>query len=150
MELIVVLMILTGVSVGTGTHTIKQIRAGRIISNMKLIKAKVETISEQKDFENGGEVTTNGSRISGIENINFSEEERNLLSDIDIDSLQWEKWNKTTLEDNGLDPNIIQNEDYCYYVNYETGEVLYTAGVSFDNKTYYYTLTGIEHILANE
>ena len=47
--------ILTGVSLTSGVSVVRQIRIGRIISNMKLIQTKAEMIYEEYQFYNNDE-----------------------------------------------------------------------------------------------
>ena len=52
---ILVLLVLTSVSLGTGYSVITDIKLGRTVANMALVKAKAETIYEQSQFSGNEE-----------------------------------------------------------------------------------------------
>lgn len=87
---IVIMIIITGVSVNNGFLVIKEVRLGRIISNMTMVKAKVETIYEQNQFNQTPLVGTPSSIITDL-----SEKEKELLEEDeeDINHWTWYKWN---------------------------------------------------------
>lgn len=69
---IVILVILTGVSINTGYSVLRDIRVGRIVSNMVLVKAKVETIYEEYQFS-GDEKDLVGERNKNIPELSKAE-----------------------------------------------------------------------------
>ena len=73
---IVILVILTGVSINTGYSVLRDIRVGRIISNMVLVKAKVETIYEEYQFS-GDEKDLVGEKNKNIPEL--SEAEKSMI-----------------------------------------------------------------------
>lgn len=83
---IVIMIIITGVSVNNGFLVVKEVRLGRIISNMTMLKAKAETIYEQNQFNQTPLVGT----ISTIKP-DLSEKEKNMLGE-DVDNWTWYKW----------------------------------------------------------
>lgn len=148
---VIVLIILTGVSVQTGKVSTRDTKVARKVADMKLVKAKVEVIYEQNRF--------NGESLIGVNevewftddlDIELSEEEKNLIvkdrNEKDMSKWLWYMWDREILMSQGLDPNMLSDNQY-YFVNYATGEILYTAGTIYDNQKYY-SLTGLEAMLA--
>lgn len=138
---ILILVILTGVSINMGFSTIKEIRVGRIISNMTMVKAKVETIYEENQFNQTpliGEATT-------LLELSKEEKERVGMDD----SWNWYKWTSVTLQNQGLDPQMLAENEF-FLVNYEHAEIVYSKGTSLDGKITYHSLTGLRYALENE
>lgn len=137
---VIVLLILTGVSVNMGFSIIKNVRAGRLISNMAMVKAKAQTIYEENEFD---ETSLVGEEC---EIIDLSDEEKQLLK---IDNTwKWYKWNANILKEQGLDTQMLGKSEY-FFVNYEHEEILYSRGTSLDGKTTYHSLTGLQYMLEN-
>lgn len=152
---IVLLTILTGVSLNTGFDVIKDVRVGRIISNMTLIKAKVETIQEEYTFYNNGTDCLVGQgpyKMSAIENVSMSEEEvrliaqQNNVTETEVSNWDWYKWDGSILESQGLDKKIV-GDDEAFYVHYGSSEIVYSKGTSYNNTTYFYSMTGLNELL---
>lgn len=148
---VIVLIILTGVSVQTGKVSTRDTKVARKVADMKLVKAKVEVIYEQNRF--------NGESLIGVNEVEWftddlgielSEEEKNLIvkdrNEKNMSKWLWYMWDREILMSQGLDPNMLSDNQY-YFVNYATGEILYTAGTIYDNQKYY-SLTGLEAMLA--
>lgn len=144
---IVVLMILTSVSVNIGFSVINDVRIGRMISNMTLIKAKVETIYDENQFN---EAQLVGTKIDKLP-VTISEKEKKLIENernINFNEMQWYEWNREVLKQEGLDSDMLSNED-VFYVNYESSEVLHSKGSSYD-KINYYSIIGLKSIYQNK
>lgn len=155
---ILVLLVLTSVSLGTGYSVITDIKLGRTVANMALVKAKAETIYEQSQFS-GNEEDLVGEKVS----VDFlSQEEIQLIEQnagkTGLAGRVWYKWDAETLAKQGLDPSLIQNliqnkkEDFYFLVNYEFDEVAWNNGTTYDvgtEKTYYYSMTGLNWIYKN-
>lgn len=149
---IIVIFILSAISFDTGYTVLRNVRVGRTISNMKLIKIKVEDIAEDAEF------TDDAQRFVGLKN---SEAEPYTLSEVDAelgivnlssqveDTGYWYKWDSSTLQSQGLDTNILK-QGGCFFVNYDTYEVIYSKGETTDNIHYYYSLTAIEEAFLND
>lgn len=154
---IVLLVILTGVSLNTGFDVIKDVRVGRIISNMTLIKAKVETIQEEYTFYNNDTDCLVGEgpyKISTVENVSMSEGEvsliaqKNNVTKAEVLNWDWYKWDAGILESQGLDKKMV-GDDEAFYVHYESSEIVYSKGTLYDNATYFYSMTGLNKLLEN-
>lgn len=135
---VIVLLILTGVSVNMGFSIIKNVRAGRLISNMAMVRAKAQTIYEKYQFD--------GTSLVGKEweIIEISDEEERLINTTGV----WRRWDSDTLKDQGLDPQMLGEKEY-FLVDYENDEIIYSRGTSLDGKTTYHSLTGLQHMLEN-
>ena len=138
---IIILLVLTGISVNTGFSTIKEFRAGRVISNLTMVKAKAEVIYEEYQFNGTPLVGTTGEKIE------LSDEEKRLLGS-DFDIWTWYQWDTSILEEQGLDKEMLGTNEY-FLVNYENAEIVYTKGTSLDGQTTYYSLTGLKYMLEN-
>lgn len=142
---ILLLIMLTAVSLNTGYSVLKDIRVGRIISHMVLVKAKAETIYEQHQF-NREELIGTPTQIDFL-----SEEEKGKILEKtekgNFEQLTWYQWDANTLISQGLDANLLGNDEY-FYVNYEFAEIVYSQGTSFDSQTYY-SLTGLNQMYEN-
>ena len=153
---IIVIFILSAVSFDTGYTVLRNAVVGRTISNMKLIQIKVEDIAEDAEF------TDDAQRLVGLKN---SEAEPYTLSEVDDelgnvnlssqiennveDAGYWYKWDASTLQSQGLDTKILK-QGGCFFVNYDTYEVIYSEGETIDNVHYYYSLTAIEEAFLND
>lgn len=153
---IVLLVLLTGVSLNTGFDVIKDVRIGRIISNMTLVKAKVETINEEYTFYNNDTDCLVGEgpyKINNLADMNMSDEELNLIakenqvSRAEVLNWDWYKWNAGILESQGLDKDML-GDDEAFYVHYGSSEVVYSKGTSYDG-TNFYSMTGLNEVLKN-
>ena len=147
---IIVLMIFAGMSITTGYSVLTDMRAGRIISNMNMIQAKVETISEQNEFDETELVGTRIGTYDQISNLSLENEEIELLENeySSFRTLVWYKWDQSTLESQGLDKNMLENNHY-FYVNYDTAEIIYSAGTSYNYTNFYFSLTGLTYAYQN-
>ena len=141
--MIIVLLILASVSVTTGYSGIKEIRIGRIVSNMTMVKAKAETIYEANQFNEENLI----GQKSDINSISISSVEQNLIGAISGD---WYKWDKSVLKGQGLDPNMLSGDNEYFLVNYEKPEVIYSKGESLNGSERYYSLTGLKYILEKD
>ena len=149
---IIVIFILSAVSFDTGYTVLRNVRVGRTISNMKLIQIKVEDIAEDAEFsedeqalvglKNGEATTYSLAEIDAeIGTVNLSSQ----VNDVG----EWYKWDSSILQSQGLDTKILK-EGGCFFVNYETYEVIYSEGETIDNIHYYYSLSAIEEAFEND
>lgn len=155
---ILVLGILAGVSLTAGTSVITQVRAGRIVSNMSLVKAKAQTIYEEYQFYNNDisylAKADEDVYFVGTMDLNVTQEEIDMIAteagvtSLDVSSWEWYKWDKETLESQGLDKQMLGNNE-CFFVNYEYGEIIFSEGTSYHNSVDYYSLTGVNYVLKN-
>ncbi len=150
---ILVLLVLTSVSLGTGYSVITDIKLGRTVSNMALVKAKAETVYEQYQFSKNSEDLI-GEPVS----VDFlSQGEIQLIEQnagkTGLAASTWYKWDAETLAKQGLDPSLIQDkETIAFFVNYEFDEVAWNKGTTYDvgtTKTFYYSMTGLNSLYKN-
>lgn len=159
---IIILFILAGVSMNTGFSVMNDVRCGRIISNMALVKAKAEVIYEDYQFYNNDTDYLAGegayqidSTTYKLENVSISAEEVKLIaegaetSEAEVLNWDWYKWNSSTLQAQGLDQTILGENEYLY-VNYEHQEIIYSVGTSYDNENYFYSMTGLNNMYKNK
>lgn len=159
---IILLLILAGVSVNTGFSVVKDVRVGRIISNMALVQAKVEVIDEDYHFYNndtdylvGEEVYKIDSTTYQLGNAKLSAEEIKMIAqnaqvnEADVFNWEWYKWDASILEAQGLDKEMLDENEF-FYVNYENAEIVSSEGTSYDNTNYFYSMTGLNNLYKNK
>ena len=134
---VILLLILTGVSLVAGTGSIKEIRIGRIISNMTLLQTKIQEKYEEYQF-NGAYLT--GQKVDK-DSIQIDEVEEPIIEESPD---MWYKWGKDELKELGFDSKMLGNNEF-YLVNYGNNEVYYSKATR-DNYDYYHTLTGLKSI----
>ena len=139
---IIILVILTGVSLNTGYSVMRDIRVGRVISNMLLVKAKVETIYEEYQFSEDESVLV-GNVTETIPNISQQEKYKMGMKD----DWKWYQLKKDDLRQQGLNEDILGENEF-FYVNYEHSEIVYSKGTTYDN-IMYYSLTGLNSVYEN-
>ena len=133
--MIIILLILTGISATAGYSVVRDMRVGKVISNMTMVQAKAETIYDDYKF--------NGKELKGTKEDVLELNEKESVQ-IETDKGEWYKWDQSTLNSVGLDPDMIGKEAF-FLVNYETGEVLYSVGTKYDG-TQYHSLTALKQV----
>lgn len=128
---IIVLLIITSITIYTGSNIIQKANLQNLNTNMLLIQAKVKTIGEDYRFNKDtqklkgqkvSEITGNAQIAKLIDNkVIDSPESYYLLSQGDLDTL-------------GLEGIKIEDG---YLVNYETEEVIYVKGFEANNTIVY-------------
>lgn len=156
---IVVLAILTGVSLTSGTSVIKQVKVGRMVSNMMMVQAKVEIIYE--DYQSHNQDTTLLESADGVAyklsnlGIALTASEQELIAQkagvsvAEVANWDWYKWNTNTLEKQGLDKKMLSEEN-AFYVNYEHAEIIDAKGSNHSGEGRYYSMTGLQYVLEND
>ena len=132
---VIVILVLGGTTIVTSDALIKKTKKKTIITNMYLIKGEVESIYEEYQF-NGDENILKGTVLdeNELEDVVSIYKAKTGVGDL------WYEWNRDTLLKLGFDPEMLPNESEGYYVNYATGEIIYTPGVK-EGTTRIYTLT---------
>ena len=128
---IVILMILTSVTVYTGSSIIKQVSLQNINTDMMLIQAKAKTIVEQAKFNK------DNSNYKGTPLINVLDNKKidKLIDEGIVENVtKYYLLSKDDLNSMGLEKVDIADG---YLVNYETEEIIYVKGFEKDNNTYY-------------
>ena len=144
-----------GISINTGYSALTNVRTGRIIANLNLIKIKVDAIYDDYAFnENENLLVGVNDQVYSLEQIVNNNDLDEIVSEfIDYNSIKnqesWYEWNKNTLKSQGLDTKILDNGGKIF-VNYETSEIIFTNGATMDNENFYYTLSGIKNVFENE
>lgn len=140
---IIVLGILASVTISTTTDLMYDSKVKTYITDMSMIKAKAETIYEKYEFENDESQSANGLG-NGDDNIgykvNISDMDKYGVSSDESNNEYWYKWDKTILSNNGFSPEMLDSGEY-YYVNYKSGEVVYSKGFKGKNSNTIYSLT---------
>ncbi len=139
---IVVMLIIAGISLYEGKNIVKNAQLENIKTNMLLIQAKGKIIAEEANFNKT--TTESGEeqiQYLGIE-LNVAVENDSILSNSISNVLQSEEMDKYyVLEQQDLDTmglNKIETSDGVYYlINYETEEVIYIPGYTYEDNTYY-------------
>ena len=143
---IIVIFIIGGITISATSSLLIDTKAKNALSNMYLIKGKMETIYEEHQFSekdliyagtNDENVSTKVTDISTLSQYGIS-------SDGTTDNY-WYIWDRDTLEALGFDRSMLQKEDSKYIVNYISGEVIYTKGVKSDSGEKLYTFTDISN-----
>ena len=144
---IAILVIVAGVLVYTGSNIVSSAKLQTLNTNMLLIQAKVKTISE-KDTFNGGD----GSLLVGepMDSAEYAGIIQNLKkNNVILDGEIFYIWDKEILEQQGLN-KVELPEGIIYLVNYDTDEVIYSAGYKHTDSNMYYKLSVTKDLTVNE
>lgn len=128
---IIILMIITSVTIYTGSNIIKQVTLQNVNTDMMLIRAKVKTMEEQAKFNK------DNSNYKGTPLINVLDNKKiDKLIDEEVveDVTKYYLLSKDDLNSMGLEKVDIADG---YLVNYETEEIIYVRGLEKDDNTYY-------------
>lgn len=128
---IIILMLITSVTVYTGTNVIKQVTLQNVNTDMMLIKAKVKTMEEQAKFNK------DNSNYKGTPLIDVHDNKKiDKLVDEEIveDITKYYLLSKEDLNSMGLEKIDIADG---YLVNYESEEIIYVRGLKKDDNTYH-------------
>lgn len=128
---IIILMLITSVTVYTGTNVIKQVTLQNVNTDMMLIKAKVKTMEEQAKFNK------DNSNYKGTPLIDVHDNKKiGKLVDEEIveDITKYYLLSKEDLNSMGLEKIDIADG---YLVNYESEEIIYVRGLKKDDNMYY-------------
>ena len=148
---IIVIFIIGGITISATSSLLIDTKAKNALSNMYLIKGKMETIYEEHQFS-GKDL-----KFAGTDNPNISTKVSNIstLSQYGISSdglpasettdNYWYTWNKNTLEELGFDTSMLPKENSEYIVYYVTEEIIYTTGVKIDSGEKLYTFNNISN-----
>lgn len=128
---IIILMLITSVTVYTGTNVIKQVTLQNVNTDMMLIRAKVKTMEEQAKFNK------DNSNYKGTPLIDVHDNKKiDKLVDEEIveDITKYYLLSKEDLNSMGLEKIDIADG---YLVNYESEEIIYVRGLKKDDNMYY-------------
>lgn len=128
---IVILIIITSVTLYTGSNIIKQVDLQNVNTDMMLIKAKVKTIAEQAKF-NKDNSNYKGTPLSNV--LNNKKIDKLVDEGIVEDITKYYLLSKDDLNSMGLEKINIADG---YVVNYENEEIIYVRGFENEGKIYY-------------
>lgn len=135
---IIVILILAGVTITTSDFLIKDTKSKTIISNMYLIKGKVESIYEDYEFSKTTTLPGTNESASSLSAYGVT------YSAVTEENDTWYRWNSATIKSLGFDENMLTGNAE-YIVNYATGEVIYTKGIDDGSGTIKYKLSDIKN-----
>lgn len=128
---IIILMIITSVTVYTGSNIIKQVSLQNINTDMMLIQAKAKTIAEQAKFNKDNSNYKGTPLIQVLDNKKIDKlVDEGIVEDI----TKYYLLSKDDLNSMGLEKVDIADG---YLVNYENEEVIYVKGFKNGDKVYY-------------
>lgn len=135
---VIIIVILLGAIITTTIELIKNTRNNTIKTNMILIKAEVQAIYDEYQFTEDESIL----KLDKSEDDTYEKEENLSEYEITVETGDlWYSWDRDTLAYLGLDTNMLPDNETYYFVNYSTGEIIYTKGVEASDGTIKYTLT---------
>ncbi len=145
---IIVIIILLAVTIRGASYMLVDSRLKSCITNMILVQAKAQTIFEKADFdENSVHENNLGTHVV----IPKTEEDKTITPNIEqlIDKYKideeakeyWYQWTQETLKANNIDPKILPSVVDSYFINSQTGEVIYSRGFKDNKGNPHYTLS---------
>lgn len=143
---VMIMIILTSISVYTGTNLIRSANLQSVNTNMLQIQVKVKSISERVEFDKNneyvGEKLSDDEATSLISKVNS---DSSILGSYNSDLDKYYKLKNEDLVNLGLQA-IQEKEDYVYVVNYANDEVIYTKGFKGEDKKMHYALSDMINI----
>lgn len=127
---LVVLLILATVTINTGYNVLIDVRAGRIISNLDLVKIKADAIYDNFEF-NGDKSLLVGAGGTKYRLSNIDELDQLEGIETGYENYNWYKWDTQTLRDLGL-----SEYNGLIFVNYENDKVIYSEGNAIMDQAY--------------
>lgn len=170
MVTIIVMAIIVGIIVTESSDVLQKSKITDYIGYMKLVKTRADVVFEDELFKTSSIST--GDEISMIEDIKKidGEEENTLfdnkIQDYNVSGKKFIKWGGKQIAAQGIDKSILnpgedgvhandydEYDDYEEYFviiydesNFQTVDVIYSAGCGLDGNRYY-TLTDMEDVI---
>ncbi len=140
--IVLLLVILASTSIYFGFRTLYKTQNFRIYSNLSLLYAKIEDISEKHSFN------PQSAELIGYE---LTAEMKTMLTNqgINPNTGSWKFLTEVSLAEMNLPANI-KEEETNLIVNYETLEIFYTKGYRKIDGTYTYKYSEMKEIESNE
>lgn len=136
---IIIMLILATVTIEFGTGEIKRAKLEDLKTTMLLIKGRAQIVADKEEF--GEDYDSTGMlKLSEATDYNTANLQ-SIFSDIDTSNLYI--WNQTAMDNNSIDVEITK-EDF-FVVDYETGEVYYSLGFTYEDNIYY-SLTELQNV----
>ena len=143
--MIIVMLIIAGITIYSGTETIKRAGLENLKTNLLLIQGKVELVSQHVDMKE------KDAKLTGTKLADMKEDEviKAFLEKQIIDSESKDSdfyvLKEQDLKD--LELSNIQMESGMYYiVDYKTNDIITTKGYTATDGQTYYKLTDIEKL----
>lgn len=136
---IIIMLILTAVTVNIGTGQIERTKLEDLKTTMLLIKGRAQIVADKEVFGENYDSTGMLNLVDATE-YNISNLQ-NIFNDIDTSGLFI--WEQTAMDNNSIDVEITKDD--FFVVDYETGEVYYSLGFTYEDNTYY-SLTELQNI----
>ena len=152
---IIVILILSGITITTSNSLIKDTKAKNVLSNMYLVKGKLETIYEDYQFSDQESVLTSAgtntpgiaTKVNNISTLSQYGVTSDGLGESDTTDKYWYEWDGEAITALGFDENMLPNSSAKYIVNYVTGEIIYTPGIKNNSGEIIYTYTAISNYI---
>ena len=145
---IIIVIVILGISVGGGSDVLQKSKMTEYIGFMKLVKARADVVFEEELFSTDDISTVMEIGIDDVKKIDGEGGTTSFDSKINgYNGKSFIKWNKDKIAHQGIDSSILGTDEYFVIVydktNYETVDVIYSAGCGY-NGNRYYTLTEME------
>lgn len=135
---VIVMLILAAVTIEIGVDEVESAKLEDLKTTMLLIKGRAQIVADKEEFGENYDSTgmikltdATGYNTANLQNI-FNDNTSSLYI-----------WEQTAMDNNNIDVEITK-EDF-FVVDYETGEVYYSLGFTYEDNTYY-SLTELQNI----
>lgn len=136
---VVIMIILATVTVNIGTKEIERAKLEDLKTTMLLIKGRAQIVADKEEF--GEDYDSTGMlKLSETTGYNTSKIQ-SIFNNIDTSNLYI--WEQTAMDNNSIDVEITKDD--FFVVDYETGEVYYSLGFTYEDNTYY-SLTELQNV----
>lgn len=136
---IVIMILLAAVTINIGTREIERAKLEDLKTTMLLIKGRAQIVADKEEFgenyDSTGMLTLEEATRYNTSNL------QSIFSNIDTSNLYI--WEQTAMDNNNIQVTVT-NTDF-YVVDYETGEVYYSLGFTYEDNTYY-SLTELQNV----
>ena len=140
---VIVILILASVSITTSQVLIRDTKSRAIISNMYLIRAKVEAMYEEYEFSGDSDILIEENHIKGDDLSTLLQTEKYHIEQNPNFNDFWYSWDKNTLKSLGFDESMLPKNGE-FIVNYKIPEVIYTPGIKDESNETKYKLSDFE------
>ena len=148
--MIVIILILAGITITTGSNLITNAQLQTLNTNMLLIQAKEKTIAEKAIFENNNTALYQGQKVADMSSDPTIQKlkEKGVITEGEDSYDKYYLWNQSILNGQGLDA-IKLKEDEFFIVNYGTDEIIYTKVFKHTDGKLYYKLSETINLTMN-
>lgn len=145
---IIVILILSSIAITSADSVLTHVRIQNLTTNMLLLRSKIESLNDEYEFNETSPENYVGIEVAGEEN-------KNNLNGYGITIHPDDKWyilNRDDLKEIGLEEDMLKDveekegvvkeqQPERFIVNYSSGEIIYTTGMSDENNEKVYTLS---------